>query len=348
MVPGFSASILHYTGNYNFPYVYLLWLAHLLFGPSRPLLAIKAISIAADLALSAAVALCVEEAGARVSAVRAFAVTWCIPTVILNSSAWGQCDAIYATFIVASVAAAMRGRGFTAAALLGVAFSLKLQTVFIGPFLILLILQKRISAAAVPVGLAVAALMSLPAAIAGRPGADLLMVYVAQTQAFHQLALLAPNPWSALERVGWIARFYSADVAAGIALTAAGCIAYLLRGRVVGLARGKYFIEAALVSVFMCPFLLPEMHDRYFFPADVLSATMAMTDKRWTVAAVLVQLSSLSAYCEYLLKLHGLLAIGVACNSLVFCCIAARWYREVIRPPHRLAQVCGAVLPLEG
>lgn len=348
IVPSFPASIVHYAGNYNFPYVYLLWLSHLLFGPSRPLLAVKAISVAADLALSAAVALAVKGAGAQVSTSRAFALTWCIPTVILNSSVWGQCDAIYTTFIVASVAAAIRGRGFTAAVLMGVAFSFKLQTVFIGPFLVLLIWQKRISAAAVPVGFAAAALMSLPAAVAGRPLADLLMVYVAQTQAYHELALLAPNPWSVLEHVGWIARSFAASLAAGIALAAAGSIAYLLRGRIPGFSPGKYLIEAAFVSVFMCPFLLPEMHERYFFPADVLAATMAMADKRWTLTAVLVQIASLSAYCEYLSGVHGLVAIGVACDSLVFCCILARWSREVIRPPRWVAQFCGAVLPLEG
>lgn len=344
----FPASIAGFQGNYNFPYVYLLWLSRLVLGPGRALLAVKAVSIFGDLMLSAAVALVAKAAAAPVSPARAFALAWCIPTVILNSSVWGQCDAIYTAFLVASVAAAIRGRGAVAAALIGVAFSFKLQAVFIGPFVLLLIWQRRISAAALLAGVGAIVLMMLPADLAGRPPSDLLTVYLGQAAIYPQLALLAPNPWTVLKHLGWVARLDGLAVALGIALAGAGSVAYLMRGRAIGFPQARYVIEAALVSVFMCPFLLPKMHDRYFFPADVLSVTLAIADERWWITAVLVQIGSLTAYCAYLLSVHWLLALGIACNSLVFFCILVRWFREGRPPPKSVARLCGAVLPVEG
>ena len=44
------------------------------------------------------------------------------------------------------------------------------------------------------------------------------------------------------------------------------------------------------------PFLLPHMHDRYFFLADVLTLILACTDRRHIPQAALVQVASLGAY----------------------------------------------------
>ena len=48
------------------------------------------------------------------------------------------------------------------------------------------------------------------------------------------------------------------------------------------------------------PFLLPYMHDRYFFLADVLAAVWACASPRHAPCAAAVQLSSLMAYLNYL------------------------------------------------
>lgn len=55
------------------------------------------------------------------------------------------------------------------------------------------------------------------------------------------------------------------------------------------------------------PFLLPYMHDRYFFLADVLTLTWACASLRGLPAAVLVELASLSAYLTYFRMKYTLL-----------------------------------------
>lgn len=348
MAPNLLTSIVHYRGNYNFPYIYLLWVFSWVFGPTRPLLAIKALSVLADVTLSLSTALVVKRAGAQISGLWAFALVWCIPTVVINSSVWGQCDAIYTTFLVASVLAAMQRRGALAVALAGVSISFKLQAIFIAPFFVFLLWERKLRLRTIIVGLAVIIVMLIPAAIAGKSLRELLMVYVSQAGAFHELALSAPNLWSILKHIGPIERWQTVAFWSGLVVTVGACVGYVLLGkRMIGNDRQKSYVEVAFVAAFICPFLLPRMHDRYFFASDVLAAAMAIIDRRWTTAAALVQVGSLTAYSGFLLGLRWPLAIGILSNSAVCCAILVRWLKERIQVPICIERICRLVVPIE-
>ena len=57
----------------------------------------------------------------------------------------------------------------------------------------------------------------------------------------------------------------------------------------------------ALVSLALTPFLLPKMHDRYFYPADVFSLVLAFfVPEAWFVP-VAYQVISLTAYTPFLI-----------------------------------------------
>ena len=59
---------------------------------------------------------------------------------------------------------------------------------------------------------------------------------------------------------------------------------------------GLFFVSALLAA-----FLLPRMHERYFYMAEVLSIAYFMCDRRkWYVPAVLTT-AALSSYMEYFL-----------------------------------------------
>ena len=65
-----------------------------------------------------------------------FAVVIMLPTVILNSAYWGQCDSIYTTFIILTLLYLYKGKYHSAFVFLGIAFAFKMQTIFIFPFII--------------------------------------------------------------------------------------------------------------------------------------------------------------------------------------------------------------------
>jgi Gpi18-like mannosyltransferase len=56
----------------------------------------------------------------------------------------------------------------------------------------------------------------------------------------------------------------------------------------------------ALLSLLLVPYTLPRMHDRYFFPADVLSLAYVAYFPAFFAIPVIVNLSSLFPYITYL------------------------------------------------
>jgi Gpi18-like mannosyltransferase len=58
-------------------------------------------------------------------------------------------------------------------------------------------------------------------------------------------------------------------------------------------------LKVTLVFALAIPFLLPQMHERYFFIADVVSIIYAFYFPRFFYIAVITQLSSLLSYTPY-------------------------------------------------
>ena len=55
-------------------------------------------------------------------------------------------------------------------------------------------------------------------------------------------------------------------------------------------------IKLGLVSVLFVPFFLPKMHDRYFYPADVLSIVFAFFFPEYFFVPVIIELVSFFSY----------------------------------------------------
>ena len=140
---GFAAIRLP-IGNYNAPYLYFL--AAISYLPIPDLYLIKLFSILFDVALA--------WGGARLTAhfseadslrpLVCFCALLLLPTVMLNGAYWGQCDALYGALVLHALASALERRGALSLTLLGVAFSFKLQTVFILPLWAALWMAGRI------------------------------------------------------------------------------------------------------------------------------------------------------------------------------------------------------------
>ncbi len=59
-------------------------------------------------------------------------------------------------------------------------------------------------------------------------------------------------------------------------------------------------IVLAAAATVVIPFLLPEMHERYFYLAEVLAVIAVAVDKRFIVVAVALQVASVATYYQYL------------------------------------------------
>src|SRR5512138_23688 len=97
-----------------------------------------------------------------------------LPTLLLNSAYWGQADSIYTFFLLVCIFFLMKDRPFVAVMAWGVSLAFKAQAAFLGPFILLLVIRKKIAwyyLAFVPL---MYVLMVLPAALMGRPMLELL------------------------------------------------------------------------------------------------------------------------------------------------------------------------------
>ena len=207
-------------------------------------------------------------------------VRWCalavvplLPTVLINSSYWGQCDSIYVSFLIGSIYFALKKRSFLSILFLGISFSFKLQAVLLFPFYFVLLLRNRIKWYYFLLVPAVYLISLLPAYCAGRPLTELLSVFVAQSGHYEELSLQFPNLYM------WISNDYYEPVKWGgilftflFALLTGGLLAKKYKTELTD----DYLVRLALLSAVIFPFLLPGMHERYMYAGDLLAIVYIM------------------------------------------------------------------------
>ncbi|MFF7453617.1 hypothetical protein [Kitasatospora sp. NPDC008115] len=300
--------------DYNVPYLYLL--AALTYLPFSALTGIKLVSIVFDLLLAFFAFRIVALRHPRPDdwqPIAAGGAVLLLPTVAINSGWWAQADSIYTSFIVGSVYFVLRHRPWWACAMLGFALAFKLQTVFVLPFLLVLLAVRRIpwhTLLAIP-GVYLA--LDVPAVLLGADPVKLLTVYARQTGTYQQLTLNAPSVYQFIDQPAsaeQAANIRTAGVMiAGAVVLTLVTLAVLSRAGQAAWRRGEGHVALsddlvvllATCSAIVVPFLLPSMHDRYFYVADVLTliAAFLLPHRLW-FAPFLTQLSSLATYMAFL------------------------------------------------
>jgi len=215
------------------------------------------------------------------------------PTIVLNSSVWGQTDSIFTAFLLASLYFIMKKQNWWACLAYGLAFSMKFQAVFLAPFLAALFFKKEISWKQVLLIPAVYIAMCVPAWIAGRPIGELLTIYLRQTnlgETFFEINF--PNLYFQLPDK-FFPTFFPATlvIAASMALTYIGSI-YKSK---IKLTR-PVLVLLALVSVVIMPYFMPKMHDRYLYAADALSIVFGFYFPEYYLVPVMINLFSFFIY----------------------------------------------------
>lgn len=298
--------------NYTPPYVILVWISSALERFFPPVFLVKFPSLVFEIFLAWGVGKLVSgfarpEERRRVF-LRAFAWASVWPTVLLNGALWGQCDALYAVGVVwalvAMTASPNGPRSFAAHAAFGASFMFKLQSVFVAPLYLVLYLRKKLRPSHLLVVPAVYVLAMLPAFWAGRDMPSLLRIYLDQGDAYRSLSMNAPTfyAWISDANYDWV--YPRGILFAGFALLAVA-LSFARRFREIGardtLAIGAFF-------AWLSPCLLPKMHERYFFLAEVLTLALALSpgpaEKGARVKAFLitglVQVVGFLTYATYL------------------------------------------------
>ena len=225
------------------------------------------------------------------------ALFFALPTVILNSSYWGQADNTFTAFLLCSVYFILTDRPIWSTVAWGVAFSLKLQAIFLLPFLLFAILIKKMKWWHLFFSALAFLVLMLPVIIAGRPFLEILNPYLWQSASTGEWTLNAPSLYVLL--LSWLPQ-ESPDliVLPVISLVILAWVLWSVRN--YHKQDDDYIMGMALGSVVIAPFLLPHMHERYFYPADALSLAFAFYVPRLYVLPIFFQISSYLVYRNYL------------------------------------------------
>jgi Gpi18-like mannosyltransferase len=222
-----------------------------------------------------------------------------LPTVVLNASFYGQMDSVWASLALGGVYFLLRDRPWWGVALCAAAVAVKPQGIFIFPLLLMLLLAGRLPGRSLLAAPAVLLVLDLPALALGRSPAELFTVYDLSRQAVHvpALSLRAPSLYAFVPATSRVDTVRTLGYVLAAALLLGVCYALVVRG--VAVTRERT-VEAAALFAILTPFVLPGMHERYFYLADVTSLVLAFyRPRRWFVP-LLVQAGSLLSYEEYL------------------------------------------------
>lgn len=293
---GGFAGIADYSGNYNIPYLYFLALFS--YSSVSDLYLIKLLSIFFDIVLAWGVLRLVTHFKvSNACRLAAFLGTFLLPTVVLNGAYWGQCDSIYAAFSVWALYFVLSGHGVLSMVFMALSFSFKLQAIFFMPAFFVFLFTDRIKLRHLPIFPLTYLLIVLPAVALGKPFGETIMLYFNQAHSIGTgLNYNSPSIFAFLQSE-------NTELLSKIGIAAAFLFIFLVYAalwRKRSMLSDKVLLIVSLLLVVGIPFLLPHMHDRYFFGADVLSFAAALVMWRLAPVPVLCSFASLNAYYAYL------------------------------------------------
>lgn len=315
-------------GDYNMPYMTIM--ALLTYLPISPLVSIKAVSIIFDFLLAiSCVSLLKELLKDKYNeklGLLVYSIIILLPTVILNSSYWGQCDSIYATFIIISLIYLIREKYLTSFILLGISFAFKLQFIFILPLYVLYFLAKRKLPIhyflIIPI---VNLVMCLPSVAFGKNVIDCMKIYFNQTGEYNnKISLNFPGIYNLFydteefsNEIPLPNEYLSKIMIFILGLIFVSLALYVIIRKVK--FDNNLIIEVALWSVMVSTFLLPYMHDRYMFMADILSVIYCILNGRKKIyVPICVSLCSLYTYIAFLNRVS---IIDIRFISIINCLV---------------------------
>lgn len=349
---GGFAALKNGIGDYNYLYRFLLALFSYI---PNPMIAVKSLSLVFDYVGAAAGAFFVWTLLENLEAISiqkrqfyAFAtgiiLLFC-PTVLLNAAVWGQCDFMYVSCSLFCLSFLWRERYFSAFIWYGLAFSFKLQAVFLLPVLVLVYLYRKnfsiLNFLLIPITLLTT---SLPVifvrwSVVG-PVALLepFQVYFSQTGHYHNLTLNMPNIYSFLDGMEYqgdthVANIYYycrlAGVIFTIVLLGSAILLFLIKNWKLD---GKGYLMISIFSGYTCIMFLPSMHERYGFCVTILLVLYYILYRdlgKWIVAYLFVECSVYVSVLSELSLIPGLSTLAYI-NLAFYIRFTAQMYRHFV------------------
>lgn len=324
-------------GNYNI--IYMTLLAILTYIPFNKMILVKILSIVFDFIIAWAGAVIIvdlikKQEKKNIIFLISYGMLLFAPSLILNSSMWGQCDSIYVAFIILSIMFLIKKKYVKSLIMLGIAFAFKLQTIFIFPLYGLIYLgQKKFPFYYFFIIPIVNFISWLPAIINGRSIVSCVKIYLGQTETVNNLInrnivnvynfIFNANSTFVRDmsgRVGYIGIVLLLLIFIGISI--------MIMVKKIDIKDDKIFL-IGIWGVLISVFLLPHMHERYLIIADILLVIYLLVYNKHVWVVVGINLISVYLYYIYLKGIH-LLSIPPMLVAILFAIIVIYWTGYIV------------------
>ena len=304
----------HVIGNYTPLYV-IIW-AILSYLPWEPVVIIKLAPCIFDFitAIFSLKFLKLFDIHSIEKKVTLYALMLLNPVSFLLSSAWGQCDVIYSAFILFALYGLCQehsDKWYTSGdgifILFGIAFSLKLQSLFFLPVLGLMWIvqkRKRISPLQLLWLPGMYMLSCIPAAIQGRDLKKMFKIYLGQSsENYGGLSINYPNLYSLMGS-------QNSPLRDGLFVMGLLLAFFSLLFLYYWIYNNGYEVNAinickiTAVTILILCFFLPSIHERYSYMAEMLLVILVIAEPRYFKAAGITLLCTTLTYCTYLYELE--------------------------------------------
>lgn len=254
-----------------------------------------------------------------------YAVVLFIPTVVLNSSFWGQCDSIYTLFIVLAVFLLYKEKCIMAFIMIGIAFSFKLQTIFIIPFVIALYFyKKKFSFLNFFVSIIVFELSGIVCFFQGRNILEPFRLYLNQTNTY-------PSMWLNVASFWWlVGNDYSNLKLFAIIVTIfiCGVGLYLIMSEKVKIISLEDYLRVATWFMWTCILFLPSMHERYTYPLDIFLILLCFINREYLKYAIYSVCLSTITYSSFLFANTSIDILMVLLYIFLYVCFSVKVFAQ--------------------
>jgi|GEM_PF-3517299 len=272
-------TVSNYVPFYNY---FLIVFANLL-NTQGCLYAIKYLTFIFSLGLALVMELIVAHVTHKKISYLHIAIFLLLPPVLMEFTAWGQCDAIYTMFALLAFYFALKHRSVWCFVSLGLAFAIKLQFLFIAPIIFVMLIirdtngQKYLSWKWVWLAPLMYVINLLPL-FYGAHLWDLLSVYLVQTGSnywfsegcFNLPFLFYPISYYSPTETLLIKLMNLGMAIIGITITIV-MLVLVLRARRRHVFTDLDLIRYALCFAMVMVYFMPKMHERFYFIAFALS-----------------------------------------------------------------------------
>lgn len=309
------------VGNYNL--LYQFFIALFTYLPVKPLYLYKIFSCIFDIGLAFLGVVFVRKIwnNGREKEFFAFSCIFLSPIVVFNSSLWAQCDSIYIFFCIATIFLLMEERYWLAMIMFGIAFSFKIQTIFILPFLVVFyIVNKKFSIKYFLGTIFSMIVLAVPGLVNGRSVLDIFFVYKGQVMDNPEFILFNypgicnffVHKDSPLEYIGYVKTFCIITAIVLLGVMAVWVIYNKIEMTKYNMTYLVFLLSYASV---LC---LPSMHERYGYLYEILAILIAVYDARTIVGCLALHLCSIITYSYYLFQIEYAVRVLTIFNCIVF------------------------------